>query len=157
MKTLTPFTLSILLCSSLSIANNQFNEQHKINNSYIKVMAKAKSKRGDSSYIKIKNKKELKEAIKNGKLESKHTSKGSKFIYTDIRNVHITQRDLKELAELNIGSNIKGDGKVIQTVNIKNSRFDTNKHITVGVKSTANRRGSITSVTNIENSQLGKR
>ena len=110
----------------------------------------------ESNYIKIKNKKELKEAIKSGKLEQTYNQDGSKHIYIDIKNAHLTKQDLKELDEVNIGSNIKGDGKVVQNINIKRVRLDTHKKINIGVNTTASRRGSITAVTNIENSQLGR-
>jgi hypothetical protein len=119
-------------------------------------MAKGKSKKGGSgSYIKIKSKKELKKALKSGKLNPTYSDKGDKYIYIESRkNIHLTKRDLKEIEEVNIGSNIKGDGKVRQSVNIKGLRVDTDKQINIGVRTTVNRRGAITSVTNIEDSQL---
>jgi len=143
-------TLAILFCNSLSMADN-FNEKHKINKSYIKTMAKT-----ESNYLEINGKEELKKAIKEKKLNSNYEKDGKKHIYIDIKNVHLTKRDLKELDEVNIGSNIKGDGKVVQNVNIKRVRLDTNKPINIGVRITGDRKGSITAITNIENSQLGR-
>jgi len=158
MKTLK-LTLAILCYSSLTMAESQFNQQHKVNNSYTKTMAKSKSKKGShgSSYVKIKNKQELKEALKSGKLNQTYEERGVKYIYIESkRAIHLTQRDLKDLDEINIGSNIKGDGKVTQSVHIKGLKLDTDKPINIGVNITENRRGSVTSVTNIENSQLGR-
>jgi len=150
--------LIVILMSTFTIAQSQFNEQHKINSSYIKTMAIAKSKKGDkgSSYTKIKNKKELKDAIKKGDLEVASETKGNRYIVIDIKNVHLNRRELKELKEVNIGSNIKEDGKIMQTINIKNLQINTDKDINIGLNTTGERRGSITTVTNIRNSQLGR-
>ena len=151
-------TVLIIIMSTFTVAQSQFNEQHKVNSSYIKTMAIAKSKKGDkgSSYTKIKNKKELKDAITRGDLELKSETKGDRYIVIDIQNVHLNRRELKKLKEVNIGSNIKENGKIMQTINLKNLRIDTDKDINIGVSTRGNRRGSITTVTNIKNSQLGR-
>jgi len=151
-------TLTILLCNSFSMADNQFNKQHKTNKAYVKTMAISKSKRGDknSVYIKIKNKKELIEAIRSGKLDSKYSKRGDKHLYIDIRNAHLNKRDLKDLKEVNIRSNIEEKGRVNQVINIKNLKIDTKKYINIGVNVINNRSDSITTTTTIQNSQLGR-
>lgn len=149
-------TLAVMLVGTFSIADSQFNEQHKMNKSYIKTMAISKSKKGDkgSAYIKIKSKKELKKIIEDGKLKS--DTKGNRYIVIDIKNAHLNRRDLRGMQEVNIGSDVKEDGNVMQTINIKNVRLNTDKEINIGIDTTANRRGSITTITNITNSQLGR-
>ena len=150
-------TVIVILMSTFTIAQSQFNEQHKINSSYIKTMAIAKSKKGDkgSNYTKIKNKKELKKLLTDGRFNSK--GKGKRYIVIDIEGkINMNKRDLNALKEINIGSDTGGNEEVKQIINITGLKLDTKKSINIGVNTTGNRRGSITTVTNIKNSQLGR-
>ena len=148
-------TLVIILISTFSIAESQFNKEHKVNKSYVKTMAK----RGNSGskYIKVRNKKELKKLLKKGRFKSKQKGRGDRYVVIDInRKIHLNKRDLKDLKEINIGSDIKGNGKFQQIINIKGLKLDTRKNINIGTRITENRRGSVTVITNIQSSQLGR-
>jgi len=155
MKTYNQLALILLLSSSLSLA--QEGSSTHINKSYIKAGAKHKSKKGDknSTYVQIKGNKEFKKALKEGKLNQNYSGNGAKDIYIDIKDVHLSKQDLKDIEELKIGSTITGSGKVGQVVNIKQSRFKSNQHIHLGANISAYRGGDISVVTNIENSQIG--
>ena len=152
-------TLAIILLSTFSVAESQFNKEHKVNKSYTKTMAKDKSKRGNSGskYIKIRNKKELKKLLKKGRFKSKQKGRGDRYVVIDInRRIHLNKRDLKDLKEINIGSDIQGNGKVQQVINIKGLTVDTYKNINIGTNITEDRRGSVTAITNIAHSRLGR-
>jgi len=149
--------LLLLLCSSLLNAqDNMFYEQHKINKSYIKSRAINQSKRGNknATFIKIKNKKELKEAIKSGKLHKTYKDKGDKNIYIEIKNIHLSKKEAKELDGV-IGSTIKSKGRVKQVISMDKVTIDSDKPITIGVDAKSTDINSMTSVTTIKNSQIG--
>jgi hypothetical protein len=128
--------------------------------SYNRVMAKnrASSSIDDSSYVEIKNKKEFKEALESGKIgsEVKGNSVSSTYKVIDIKNVNLSQKDLKDIQgdRLTIGSKITGREKIKQTVNIKNSKISTTKKLNVGIVSSGRRVHGVSTSNNIRGSSL---
>jgi hypothetical protein len=149
--------LATLLCSTLLNAEeNSFYEQHKINKSYIKARAKHESNRGSSNAIsiEIKNKKELKEAIKSGELHKTYEEKGDKHISIKIKNVHLSKKEAEELEGV-IGSTVESKGRVNQVVSLDGVTVDSDEPLIVGIETTSGEVDSITSVTTITDSQIG--
>jgi hypothetical protein len=148
----------LLLLGSLSIAQDSFIDKNKINKSCMKGKTKSKSNKGDknSLYLIINNKKEFKKAYHEKKLNPEFNTKGDKHIVIDIKNVHLTRKDLKDLKEMKIESKINSSGDVGQIININTSSFNTDKPIQIGTRISADKIGSITSIVDITNSRLGK-
>jgi len=149
--------LATLICSMLLNAEeNSFYKQHKINKSYIKARAKHESNRGSSNAIsiEIKNKKELKEAIRSGQLHKTYKKRGDKHISIKIKNVHLSKKEAKELNGV-IGSTVDSKGRVNQVISLDRVRVDSDEPITVGLETSSSKVDSITSVTTINNSQIG--
>ena len=140
----------------LNAQDNAFNDQHKINKSYIQSRAKHVSHRAsnNATYIEINGKKELKEAIENGELHKTYKEKGDKHIVIKIKNIHLTKKEIKELDGV-IGSTVENNGKVKQVISIDRVRLDTDEPITIGVETASSTVDSITSVTIITNSHIG--
>jgi len=159
MKNFNQFLIILILSSSTTIAEESFIDRHKINKSHIKSVTKGKAKAGDknSYYIKINNKEEFKKAYKEGKLNPILNGKGDKHIVMEIRGVHLSKNDLKEIETLNIKSEIKNSRRVKQIIKINNSKFNTDTHIELGTRVSNNKINSITNVIDITNTQLGKR
>ncbi len=168
MKQTTLFPLALTIISGILLnttvyAQNQSSRRYySANDSFTKVMAKNRSRRGSkgSSYIKINGNKELKEAAKAGNLGSNINTRErkSKFIYKEIKNVHMNQKDLKDIGDkntLNLGLKIKEKkGSVSSSVIIKNSKFRTDRRINAGVESSSQDSSGITSTSIIQNTQL---
>jgi len=133
------------------------------NDSFTKVMAKNRAKRGSagSSYVEVNGNDEFKAAAKSGKLDSRMNTRTrkSKFIYKEVKNVHLNKNDLKDLGDdktMNIGLMIeeKGHAHVSHGLNLKNSRLSTDRRINAGVRSTARDSSDITSTSSVHNTDL---
>jgi len=131
-----------------------------VNDSFIKVIAKnrASSADGSSNYNEITSKEEFLDALEKEELNKPINSNNFKkeYIYTEIRNVRVNENDLREIKgdTLRLGIDVK-KGQVTQVLNIKNTNIKTDKLIDMTVKLDASERNSATSVTNIDNSELG--
>ena len=157
MKNFNQIFILILLSSPfLNAEEDSFNKQHKINKSYIKARTYHEINQGNSNatHIKIKNKKELNEKIQSGELHKTYKKKGDKHIVIEIKNVHLSKKELKELDGV-IGSTIDSKGKVNQIISMDGVKLDTDELITIGVETSSSEVDSITSVTTITNSQIG--
>jgi len=156
--------IAILLTSTLySEVDETFVKMNSmVNKSFIKSVAKNRASSGssDASYTAIDGKEELKDALNSGALDSKlEESNGitKQYIYTEIKNVKLNDRDLKNIEgdTLNLGSQIEGDGQnVVQVLNIKNTSIKTDRHINAGIETDASDIEGITNVSSIENSSL---
>lgn len=154
----------VVLTSSLysEVDENFVKMNSMVNKSFIKSVAKNRASTGstDASYTEIDGKEELKDALNSGALDSKlEESNGitKQYIYTEIKNVNLKDRDLKNIEgdTLNLGSQIEGDGQnVVQVLNIKNTTIQTDRHINAGIETDSSDIEGITNVTSIENSSL---
>lgn len=165
----------IILISSIAIGSlcllnagdnfyqgDSFNKRHsKGKESFNKTMAKnrAYSHMGDASYTEVDGKEEFKKALESGQLDQKVD--GNKITKTykaiDIKNVRLNKNDLKDVAgdNLLIGSQVDEDReKLMQTIDIKNSKIDTDKEVNIGVKSTSDKVNGIDTMTNIKDSSI---
>ena len=156
---ITLFTYSSLL---LADADADFVTIHgAVNHSFIesisKNLAHVDDKRG--KYIKVDGNDEFKEVLEAGGFNEDDLQNGSKiskrYISTTIENVNLDDSDLTNLDSdtLNLGSDIEG-GNIIQSLNIKDSKIETDRHINAGVTAYGDDTSNITSMTNIQDSQL---
>ena len=159
-------TSSILLFLTIS-AQAEIDEtfvkmNSMVNKSFIKSVAKNRASMGsdNAAYVEIDGKQEFKDALASGALDT-NLEEGNginkQYIYKDIKNVKLTDRDLRGIEgdTLNLGSEVEGDGqKVVQVLNIKNTTIDTDREINAGVVSDSSDIDGITNITNIENSTL---
>ena len=133
-----------------------------VNSSFIRSIARNRSFVGDQDvvFVEVDGKNEFKEKLESGELtRNVQQSSGitKQYVYKDIRNVNINDRDLSDLEDdtLNLGSHISGDNQeVVQVLNITNTNIKTDRHINAGVTSDSSSISGITSVTTIENSDL---
>jgi hypothetical protein len=133
-----------------------------VNSSFIRSIARNRSFVGDQDvvFVEIDGKDDFKEKLESGELtQNVQQSSGitTQYVYKDIKNVNITDRDLSNVKgeTLNLGSHISGNNQeVVQVLNIKNTNIKTDKHINAGVTSDSSSLSGITSVTTIENSDL---
>ncbi len=141
---------------------DSFNARHsKAKESFNKTMAKnrAYSHMGDASYTEINGKEEFKKALESGKLNQKvDTNKITKtYRAIEIKNVRMNRNDFKDIDgdRVIIGSQVDKDREqLMQTVDIKNSKIETDKKLNVGVVSTSDKVSGIDTMTNIQNSTL---
>ena len=141
---------------------DSFNARHsKAKESFNKTMAKnrAYSHMGDASYTEINGKDEFKKALESGQLNQKiDTNKITKtYRAIDIKNVRMNRNDFKNINgdRVLIGSKVDKDReKLMQTVDIKNSKIETDKKLNVGVVSTSDKVNGVDNMTNIQNSTL---
>jgi len=141
---------------------DDFNERHSnVNESYIKTMAKNRAYNGvgGASYTKVDGKEQLQEALESGQLDQEMNGNriNQEYKHIEINNARINQQDLKNMQgdNLLIGSRVKNDKeKIMQTIDIKNSKIDTNKHINVGIISSAKNNSGISSINSINRSSL---
>lgn len=141
---------------------DSFNARHsKAKESFNKTMAKnrAYSHMGDASYTEVNGKDEFKKALESGQLNQKiDTNKITKtYRAIDIKNVRMNRNDFKNIDgdRVLIGSKVDKDReKLMQTVDIKNSKIETDKQLNVGVLSTTDKVSGVDTVTNIQNSTL---
>ncbi len=141
---------------------DSFNARHsKAKESFNKTMAKnrAYSHMGDASYTEVNGKDEFKKALESGKLNQKiDTNKITKtYRAIEIKNVRMNRNDFKDIDtdRVIIGSQVDKDReKLMQTVDIKNSKIETDKQLNIGVVSTSDKVSGIDTMTNIQNSTL---
>ena len=132
-----------------------------INHSFVRTLTRNRAHKGEevaSSFIEIKGDDEFKEAVKNGQFNNDivDSSRIQKtYTHVDIQGVDIDQNDLDGLGgdTLNLGSNVDG-GNIVQSLNIKDSNIKTDKYINAGVTSSSDDISDITSLTDIDNSEL---
>ena len=148
---------TLLLNSPLYAENDRFNKEHSsANKSFIKSMAKNRAYTGieGSRSVKVRGDEQFKEAMESGQLDQQ--SSGSRLTkqYTNIEisNVRINQDDLGDVA---IGSRVQSEReKIMQNIEIKNSKIETDGHINVGIISSSDKVSGITSVNTIDRSEL---
>jgi hypothetical protein len=131
-----------------------------VNDHFIETISKNRSSTGDKTadYMDIDGNEEFQKALESGKLDSDLEDSSSirkRYIYRNIENVDLDDRDLEGMDgdTLNLGSDVEG-GNVVQSLNIKDSTIDTDKHINAGVTSSSGDADDITNITNIEDSKL---
>lgn len=126
------------------------------NESFIEVMAKNRAS-SKANHTNINSKEEFLKSINKEKSDKKNkrSSITKEYIYTEIKNVNIKKSDLKHIKEdtLHLGSDAEG-GKVVQLINIKNSRIKTDKQIDLSLHTTTDNTKSLTSITNIKKSKI---
>ena len=161
-SSITIGSLCLLNAGDNFYQGDSFNKRHsKGKESFNKTMAKnrAYSHMGDASYTEVDGKEEFKKALESGQLDQKvDTNKITKtYKAIDIKNVRLNKNDLKDVAgdNLLIGSQVDEDReKLMQTIDIKNSKIDTDKEVNIGVKSTSDKVNGIDSITNIKDSSI---
>lgn len=162
----TILTLSFIsLLAPLSLYaddEDPFNKLNAaVNDSFIKVIAKNRVRNGTaqaSSYKEIDNKEEFLDALEAGDFDNEPVDTNkitTQYVYTEIKNVRIDKNDLKELEgdTLDLGTHID-NGKITQVLNIKNSKIETDKEINLAVTLDDDTMSSVTTSTNIKESQL---
>ncbi|MCK5855488.1 MAG: hypothetical protein KAG56_09730 [Sulfurovaceae bacterium] len=152
---------TILYAGENIYLGDKFNERHSDNDSFTKVIVKNRvyNDVGGASYTKIDGKEELQEALLSGELDQESTGSRitKEYKLIEIENANINQNDLKNMKgeELLIGTRIKDEqSKIMQSISIKNSKINTNKHINVGIISSAKNNNGINSMNRIERSSL---
>lgn len=152
---------TLLLNSPLYAENDRFNKEHSsANKSFIKSMAKNRAYTGikGSRSVEVRGYEQFKEAMESGQLDQQ--SSGSRLTkqYTNIEisNVRINQDDLKNRGgDVAIGSRVQSEReKIMQNIEIKNSKIETDGHINVGIISSSDKVSGITSVNTIDRSEL---
>jgi len=158
--------LSLALYSGSSVDNmylgDGFNMRHsKVKESFIKSIAKnrAKTNTNGASYVEIKNDDEFKEALKSGELGKVSAGNGitKEYRYIDIKNVNIKKNELEDIGnnELLIGTKVNNKKEeLMQNINIRNSKIDTEKRLNIGVVSAQKKVEGISTFQNISNSQM---
>lgn len=132
-----------------------------INHSFVETITRNRTHKGEeksAKYMKIDGNEEFSEALSNDQFNSDTVDSSriqKQYIYRDIQNVNLDDRDLEGMAgdTLNLGSEVDG-GNVVQSLNIEDSSIKTDKYINAGVSSSSDDVSDITSVTNIDNSEL---
>jgi hypothetical protein len=156
--------LSLTPILTYADADEDYITQHNaVNRSFIDSLTRNRSYVGDKSvrHIEIDGNEEFLEAMENGTLEEK-LEEGNKlqkkYITTEIKNVDLDEDDLKDIAgdTLNLGAETE-EGNLVQSLTIEDSSIQTDKHINAGVSSASDDISDITSVIDIDNSQLSGR
>jgi len=153
------FSTTSLLYSEV---DENFVKMHgMVNKSFIKSVAKNRASMGDenAAYVEVDGKEEFKDALASGELDTnlaKSNGVRKQYIYKDIKNVNINDSDLKDIEgdTLNLGSEVKDGQKVVQVLNIEDSKIQTDREINAGIVSDASSTDGITNVTTIEESTL---
>jgi len=154
----------ILFSSTLysEVDENFVKMNSMVNKSFIKSVAKNRATIGSAgaSYVEIDGKDEFKDALESGALDSgleENNGISKQYVYKDIKNVNLNDRDLRDIEgdTLNLGSQVDGDGQnIVQVLNIKNTKINTERHINAGIETEASDIEGITNVTSIEGSSL---
>jgi hypothetical protein len=158
--------ISILLITNSTFSCADADEsfvtvEGAVNLTFVESIAKNRAHKGEeksAKYMKINGNDDFKEAIKNDQFNT-DIGDGSRiqkqYIYRDIQNVDLTDRDLTGISgdTLDLGSNTDG-GNIVQSLNIENSTIKTDKYINAGVTSSSDDVSDITSITDIDNSEL---
>ena len=143
-------------------ADENFIKMHgAVNRSFVEGVAETRASKGDAKtakYMKIKGNEEFQDAIDAGQLTEsvQDSSKIQKqYIVREIEDVDIDDRDLEGIDgdTLNLGAEVE-EGNVVQLLNIKDSKIDTEKHIVAGVSADGSDANDITSITSIKDSDL---
>jgi hypothetical protein len=142
--------------------DDMFTKKHSVaNKSFIKSMAKNRAYTGveGASYIKIDDDEEFKKAMKSGALNQESTGSRiqKQFKYIEMNNVRINRNDLinSQEKDLTIGTRVQSEReKIMQAIEIKNSKIKTDKELNVGVVSSSDKVSGITSVNTIDRSEL---
>lgn len=132
-----------------------------VNKSFIKSVAKNRASMGDqnAAYVEVDGKEEFKDALASGELDTnldKSNGVRKQYIYKEIKNVNINDSDLKDIEgeTLNLGSEVKDGQKVVQVLNIEDSKIETDREINAGVVSDSSSTDGVTNVTSVEDSTL---
>ena len=141
---------------------DKFNPRHSnVNESFVKTMAKnrAYTDANGASYTKIDGKEELQKALETGQLDQELNSNRitQEYKYIEINNARINKNDLKNMKgdNLLIGSKVTQEKqRVMQSIDMKNSKIDTDKHINIGIVSSVKNNSGITSINKIQGSSL---
>ena len=141
---------------------DKFNPRHSnVNESFVKTMAKnrAYTDANGASYTKIDGKEELQKALETGQLNQELNGNRitQEYKYIEINNARINKNDLKNMKgdNLLIGSKVTQEKqRVMQSIDMKNSKIDTDKHINIGIVSSVKNNSGITSINKIQGSSL---
>jgi len=141
---------------------DKFNPRHSnVNESFVKTMAKnrAYTDANGASYTKIDGKEELQKALETGQLDQELNGNRitQEYKYIEINNARINKNDLKNMKgdNLLIGSKVTQEKqRVMQSIDMKNSKIDTDKHINIGIVSSVKNNSGITSINKIQGSSL---
>ncbi len=157
------YLVALMVLSVLAQAEDDtFTKKHSAaNKSFIKSMAKnrAYTDVGGASYTKINSDEEFKKAMESGELDQESTGSRiqKQYKYIDISNVRINKEEIQNSSgeDMTIGTHLTGEReKLMQAIEIKNSKIETDKELNVGVVSSSDKVSGITSVNTIENSTL---
>lgn len=148
--------------SSNVYLGDKFNPRHSnVNESFVKTMAKnrAYTDANGASYTKIDGKEELQKALETGQLDQELNGNRitQEYKYIEINNARINKNDLKNMKgdNLLIGSKVTQEKqRVMQSIDMKNSKIDTDKHINIGIVSSVKNNSGITSINKIQGSSL---
>jgi len=160
--TLGSLSLNSLYAGENIYLDDKFNPRHSnVNESFVKTMAKNRAYTGaaGASYTKIDGKEELQKAMETGQLDQELNGNriNQEYRRIEINNVNINKNDLKNIEgdNLLIGSRVtKEKQRLMQSIDMKNTKIDTKKHINVGIISSAKNNSGLTSVNSIKNSSL---
>ena len=141
---------------------DKFNPRHSnVNESFVKTMAKnrAYTDANGASYTKIDGKEELQKALETGQLDQELNGNRitQEYKYIEINNARINKNDLKNMKgdNLLIGSKVTQEKqRIMQSIDMKNSKIDTDKHINIGIVSSVKNNSGITSINKIQKSSL---
>ena len=158
-----------LILSSTSVYADIYDDYIKMdqgfNHKFVRSIAESRAhegqRKGEESkdrYLVVDGNEEFQEALENGQFDTDLTDSSrieKEYIYRDIQNVNIDDKDLEGLAgdTLNLGSNIDG-GNVVQSLNIENSTIETDRELSAGITTTSSDVSDITSITQIKDSKL---
>ncbi len=151
-----------LLSSIVGAEDDVYTKKHSVaNKSFIKSMAKNRAYTGveGAHYTKVDGDEEFKKAMESGQLEQESTGSRieKQFNYIDINNVRISKDDLANSQgdDLTIGTRVKSEReKIMQAIEIKSSKIETDKELNVGIVSSSDKVSGITSVNTIDRSTL---
>jgi len=158
-------TILIPLITTSSFSYADANEdfvtvENAVNLTFVESIAKNRAHKGEeksAKYMHIDGNEEFMEAIKNDQFSDiGDVSKIQKqYVSRTIENVDLDERDLDGIDSdtLNLGSKTDG-GNIVQSLNIINSKIKTDKYINAGIDSSSTDISDLTSVTNIEDSEL---
>jgi hypothetical protein len=160
--TLGSLSLSSLYAGENIYLGDKFNPRHSnVNESFVKTMAKNRAYTGaaGASYTKIDGKEQLQKALETGQLDQELNGNriNQEYRRIEINNAHINKNDLKNMAgdNLLIGSKVTQEKqRLMQSIDMKNTKIDTKKHINVGIISSAKNNSGLTSVNSIKSSSL---
>jgi hypothetical protein len=145
-------------------ADEGFVQKHNtVNESFIRSIAKNRVHGGsqDAVFVEIDGIDEFRDELESGNLETtirEGNGITKQYIYKDIKNVKIDDKDLRDMEQemINLGTQIKGENQqVVQVLNISDSdiRSETSQ-INAGIISETEDLSGIVNKTTIKNSVL---